>query len=266
VNDTDYYANTPAPPPEPMSAADVTAWLDYSLAELIERRTTLIDGLIEMIADHPEIEETDARTAGVFAENLKMAKALETAALAQIEKTKRPFWDAGKAVDGWRNRYFAPLTDATTKARAVLLDLEQRKAATARRFAEKQAQEAARRAAEAAAAAEAAKAREGLFTPVTDVYEEQRRIAEQEAAKAAQIAQAKPAVLSHTHGHYGARASITTRWTWKVADISKVPLSFLQVNEDMLDAAAKKRDPVTGKPTTDVPGIEWVPQYNLGVR
>jgi len=73
-------------------------------------------------------------------------------------------------------------------------------------------------------------------------------------------------VLSRTVGQYGGVASLATRWTWKITDISKVPLSFIQINEDMMDAAAKKRDPVTGRPTTDVPGTEWVPEYSLGVR
>jgi hypothetical protein len=249
-----------------MDPAEVTAWLDYSLAELVERRLVVEAALREMLAAHPTVAEDDTATAGLFVENLKLAKALETSAKAEIDKIKRPFLDAGRAVDGWRGKYMEALARPVSWARGVLLDLEQRKAATARRLAQEQAQEAARKAQEAAAAAEAARVRDGLFSAATDVYEEERRIAAQQAEAARRLADAKPAVLSNSRGQYGGQASITTRWTWQVKDIAQVPLEFLQVNEAMLDAVAKKRDPVTGRPTRDVPGIEWVPQYSLGVR
>jgi len=255
-------SNAP-PPPEPLSAQQVTEWLDYCLADLVERRNEeVVPALDAMIEAHPQVEDDEA--AALFTDNIRIAGDMERAARERILAEKRPFIDAGKTVDGWRDRFMTTLGAPLQQARAILLDYQTRKAAAARAEAQRRAAEAAERArrdAEAAAAVQ----RRGIFDP-DDGQAHAAADSARAARNAAEIAAGKPAQLAKTVGHYGAVASVRTRWEYEIEDFDKIPLAYLMINDSAIKAAMKQRDKATGRPTTKVPGIRWVEVASLGIR
>jgi hypothetical protein len=72
---------------------------------------------------------TDDETAGVFAENIKMANAVlaEIADLHRAEKT--PYWDHGKTWDYWKNDFVAQIDAVMEPLRATLKAYGERKEA-----------------------------------------------------------------------------------------------------------------------------------------
>jgi hypothetical protein len=77
---------------------------------------------------------------------------------------------------------------------------------------------------------------------------------------------AKTAELSRVRGDYGSVASITVVWTYEVIDIGEVRPELLTVNDAKIKEIMKRRDPVTGRPLANEPGIAWVAERRLGVR
>jgi hypothetical protein len=255
-------SNAP-PPPEPLSAQQVTEWLNYCLADLVERRNDeIVPALNAMIEAYPQVEDDEA--AALFTDNIRIAGDMERAARERILAEKRPFIDAGKTVDGWRDRFMTALGAPLQQARAILLDYQTRKAAAARAEAQRRAAEAAERARRDAEAAAAIQQR-GIFDP-DDGQAHAAADSARAARNAAEIAAGKPAQLAKTIGHYGAVASVRTRWEYEIEDYAAVPIEFTMLNDSAVKAAMKQRDKVTGKPVRKIPGLKWVEVASLGVR
>jgi hypothetical protein len=256
--------NRPAPP-TPLLREQVIEWLDYSLEGLTERRATVLDAMIAMLEGNERI--ADESTAGAYAENVRMAVALERAAKSQIDDAKRPYLDGGRAVDGWRNAFMAPLTQAIQEAKGRLAIWEQYKVALQREEARKRADLAARLAEADRQRAEQAQAEQGLFSASASVLGEVAEASALQAMRAQEQAGAKAATLSRTTGHYGAQASLRTTWTYRVTSLADLPLDLHTHDDTKIKALLRQlRDPQTGRPTSDVPGLEWVEQQNLTVR
>jgi hypothetical protein len=253
-------------PPLPLTREQVIEWLDYQLESLSERRSHVLDAMTAMLEAGPVI--TDARTAGVYAENVRMATALERSAKTEIDAAKRPYIDGGKAVDGWRNAYMLPLQDAVREARARLLAWEQRQTALARAEVQARANEAAERADAERQRVAQAQVQHGLFSPVAAVLGEAAEQAARAALEAQQAVSAKSATLSRTLGHYGAQASIRTVWTHRLVDLAAVPLAYHALDDAKVKAVMRTlpRDPQSGRPLQDIPGLEWVAEETVTVR
>lgn len=261
--DTNIIANTP-PPPAPLSPAQVIEFLDYSFESLLARRDELVPALLAMANAHPLIAEDDEATAGVFVENIAMAKAFLAAVKRAHDEAKRPYIDGGKAVGGWQDRTTAPITAVLARLNTTLLGYVTRKEAKAR-------EEARRLAAEAdaiarKAAAEASRAIKRNSPNYLDKLNEAARLSDAAVDAAAAAQDPKAAELSRTSGMFGAKAHVRTTWSYEVVDIDQVPLEFLTVNDDAVKGAMKDRDRRTGRPVRDIPGIRWLEQRSLGVR
>jgi hypothetical protein len=242
--------NRPAPP-TPLLREQVIEWLDYSLEGLTERRATVLDAMIAMLEGNERIAD----------------ESTERAAKSQIDDAKRPYLDGGRAVDGWRNAFMAPLTQAIQEAKGRLAIWEQYKVALQREEARKRADLAARLAEADRQRAEQAQAEQGLFSASASVLGEVAEASALQAMRAQEQAGAKAATLSRTTGHYGAQASLRTTWTYRVTSLADLPLDLHTHDDTKIKALLRQlRDPQTGRPTSDVPGLEWVEQQNLTVR
>jgi hypothetical protein len=94
-----------------------------------------------------------------------------------------------------------------------------------------------------------------------------RKVEEEAVQLAAEPSRAEAADASRVRGDYGAVASVRTVWTWEIVDQDKIPRAYMTVDGVKVKATAqKKRDPKTGKPLINIPGIRWVMQRSLGVR
>jgi hypothetical protein len=113
-----------------------------------------------------------------------------------------------------------------------------------------QREEAARLAAQAEVQRDADKMAEAVAAE--DRGEALQAKAEAEVVKAAPI-----------RGSYGGTSSVRTTWTFKVDDIGKVPLHYLQVNEAMVTAAIKSAKKIDNKPDISIPGISLVAQRSV---
>jgi hypothetical protein len=256
-------ANTP-PPLNPPTREEVAAWLDYALADLNGRRAEVLDAMAEMLetpVDSPEV-------AGVYVENVRMACDLEKRAKAELDAHKRPYLDAGRVVDGYRNAFLEPLSDRIKSARSALLAWEQAKIAAARAEVARRAALAAEQAEQARLEAERVREREGLFSAATSVLDEAAEAAALAAMRAQQAAEAKGHTLSRTVGSYGATAAVRSTWTHKLIDLAQVPLAFHVLDDAKVKARMRtlERDPVSGRPLADIPGLEWVEEHSLAVR
>ncbi len=157
---------------------------------------------------------------------------------------------AGRAVDA----FFKGMTDQLADIRAGALKVLTRHAEDKeRRRREEMAAEAQRKADEAvrlAAQAEVNNSPALLNRAVA---------AEQESENLLAAAQATPAAaLSRTRGDLGGVSSLRTTYTFEVEDISKVPPSYLLVNEQMVRAAIRTAPKKAGVPQITIPGIRVV--------
>lgn len=251
-------SNTP-PPPTPLTAAEINAYLDYALASLFTRRDALIKALTLTAEMSPRIED-DAQL-GDVAENVKMAGALGRTTEDRRVENKAPFLTGGRVVDMWFRAFVEPLDQAMAPVQRIMDDYGARKLARQRAEAEaarKAAQlEADRLAARAAAALDAGRDADAVL--------EQAALAADVATKADSWADARPAELTRARGVYGATASMRETWAWEIEDIGKIPRAYLMVNPDAIKAAAKARD-ASGKPAIVIPGIRWTSSTRMGVR
>lgn len=256
-------ANAP-PPPTPPTPAEVVAYLDYHLTELIRRRDEEIIPALRNMAG-ATIADGDDEMAGVFAENQRMARALMRTCEDRREEHKRPWLDGGRAVDDWAKRFVAALAPILAPVERELLRYTNRKAQLERD----------RRAALAAAAqAEARKAAEAAAAamskpdnlPEASAKLDEAAVTAARAADAERAAAAKPAELGGVRGIYGTKVSPRTTWRWELIDIDLVPAEYLirQLDVAKLREAARERDPQTRRPLIEIPGIRWVEEQSLG--
>jgi hypothetical protein len=254
-------ANAPLPP-SPLTPEQVVAWLDYELSPLLARRAEVIEQLNDIIAKHPMVE--DDETQGICAESLRLATTLTAASEARRQEQKKPFLEAGRAVDSWQKRYLVPLETAAKPVSTVMLAYADRKEREARARAAAEAKAAREAAAEAERKAEEQR-KAALFSDEAEKAEEEAQKALAAARQAEQQAQGRPADFTRARGDYGAVASVRQTWGWEVEDAAKVPRRFMTIDPAKIREAARPRD-ASGKPTTVIPGIRWVAQRSIGVR
>ena len=261
----DIIANTPAPP-EPLNEQQVRAWMDYVTEPLARRRDDeIIPALIEMLEAHPKIADGDEETAEVFTENISMAVKLQSAAKREHDTQKRPYIDGGNVVTSWLKRFNTVLDRPLAQAKNALIDYGLNKAARAKAEAEERARATAEAATQASIAAGQALKRNPLGEQATALLEEAAQAVDV-AAKAEAAMRAKPAEASRTVGVYGATSTVRTTWWYELEDFDAVPLEFKMVNDDAVKLAMKDRDPISGRPRREIPGLRWIEQHSLQVR
>lgn len=246
-------------PPTPLTPEQILAWLRQDNAPLMARQTEMVGALTKTIDAYTTVD-TDEQ-AGIVAENVRMAKDVIKLTDAAHTAAKAPFLTGGRAVDGWKNGLVGGLTPLIAALQTKLTAFAVRKDAQ-RREAARQQEEAARleaeRQAQAAIAATDASEREVSLAQMEN--------ATKEADKAARTATAAPSTLGQVRGEFGAVSSLRRTWKWRVTDMAKVPLQYLQPDPDAIKAAAAERDPDTRKPTAVIPGIEWYADDQANVR
>lgn len=246
-------------PPAPLTPAEITAFLDDALTGLITRRTELIAALNASAKAHPTIN--DDEILGMAAENVGMANKLARTSNQRHKEQKEPFLEGGRTVDSWFKRFLAPLEAAVRPVQVAMNDYGDRKLARERAVLQRQREDADRQAklaAEKAAVATTDAAREDAWERAAD--------ATTAAEKATKRASVRPAEMTRTYGSYGAVASVRSSWSWIVEDVALVPRDYLCIDEAKIKAAAKERDPVTGRPLATIPGITWAETTKMGVR
>lgn len=251
-------SNTP-PPPAPLDAAQIAAYLDYAGTDLLTRRDELIKALHANAQKYPRIDDDDVL--GRVGENIGLGKKLAALAETARETTKKPFWDGGKAVDAWFRAFLIPLAAAVAPVQTAMNDYGQR--LLAKRRAEQDALRA-RAQAEADRLAEIAAAAIDKGGDA-DVALEQAGAAAGRAEQADTAASARAPDLTRSYGSYGSAISARESWSWEVTDEAIVPRAYMMISPDAIKAAGKVRDR-SGKPTKVIPGIRWVSTTKVGVR
>lgn len=248
-------------PPAPLNKEQIEAYLEYAFADWDARRAELIAALTQ----HGKANATinDDRTLGDVGENVKMARALTRSAEDKRVETTAPFLLGQRTVMAWVKKWTLPIEGAIEPLQRAMNDYGDRKDRAARAEALRQQQEAEKKAAEAAEAASKAlrdNNQAAASAALDDVVD-----ADAEQIEAAAVLDSRPAETTRTYGTYGGVMSGQRTWGWKVTDFAALPDEYKMVNEDMLKAKAKTRDP-SGKPTAVIPGIEWVSSFRMGVR
>ena len=77
---------------------------------------------------------------------------------------------------------------------------------------------------------------------------------------------APSADLSRTRGDFGSVTSLRTTWGFEVDDLTKVPATYLLLNEQMVRAAIRTAPKKDGVPQINIPGIRVVAEQKAGVR
>lgn len=260
----EYGSNAPAPP-KPLTPEEVTAYLDWFLVELVNKRDNEVLPALARDAALGKIEDGDEETAGRLTENARIARALIKTADARREEAKKPYLEGGRAVDAWKKRYEASVLAALAPIDKLMLDYGNRKAAIEKakreEIARKAQEEADRKAAEAAAALKKQKDEAAAAQAIHDAD-----VAAQKAETAQREAQAPAASMGGTTGIYGARSAPRTSWGWEVVNFNLVPDEFKTIDEERVKERSKERDPETRKPIAIIPGIAWVEYRTVGTQ
>ena len=235
-------------PPPPLAPADILAELTVRHAALLARRDELLGGVAHFREAHPTIDSDQVQ--GDAADFTKQIAACVKSARELHAPAKRPFLDAGRAVDAFFKAVAEPLEAGAELVRermtAFALEIEARNRAVREHDAQR-ARDAARR-----ALAEAGP--QGLAA-VDGALAAAERLAQAERA-----AQAPAAALSRSRGAYGSVASLREDWEIEVVDVAQVPARYLSV-----DLALVRRDVLAGGPR-DVPGLSITARKRIGIR
>ena len=249
------------PPPAPLSIAQINEHLEYANERLQRRAAVLIEALQKIVDTIPKIED-DEQLAPI-ATTMKSVNTLIEDAEDERKKSKHPFLEGGRAVDGWFTKLLGDVTIAVgiIQGRANVYQAAKLAAERAvREAAAKAAQEAANKAAAEAAAAMKANA------PSADRALDRAEEAAQAAETAQQAATAAPAEMTTVRSDEGARAGVRRTWSFEVdivelvkaVVVGKASIMFLTHNPETIKLLARDRDPLTRKPLLNVPGITWV--------
>lgn len=222
----------------------LAAWLEHEFAEHQIRTRELAAAFGRfLVATAAGIN--DEATTGRATDFAKQHKA-EIAAIDETRtRIKAPVLHAQRLIDGEGKKLADPL-------KATVAVIEQRigvflrqKADAARKAAEQEAQ----RLAEAAHAA----MREAEAAPENT---EAAIVALHDAQQAEALATAPTPELSRTRSMNGSLAGLKDQWSYRVADITKVPAAYLTINDVMIKAMMKS----AGKQIADlkIPGLEFV--------
>lgn len=232
----------------------IDAWLDYKLAEDAQQRTRVLERLNELIDETAVI--TSEEQMGTLGENRLIAEALQRAVEADRVARKAPYLERSQLIDKRHYDIIRSIDPTLAIVRRMMDTFQERKIAKARReareAAEKARAEAERLAQQAARIASASRVPERAAQAI-----QQAADAAAEADRKQARAEAKPAELARAKGPLGGTISARTRWDFKVVNRELVPdrlkiISSALVREEMGD-----RDS-SGRPTAEIPGIEWV--------
>lgn len=264
---SDYGINAPAPP-APLTADQIKAYLDYFLAELIRKRDEELIPALKNWGTPPKgrefvfIKDGDEDGAGIFTENVTIARALLRTLEDRRKEVKAPFLTGGKTVDDWCKDFADKLVEHIVPLDRALMDYTTRKDAI---VAKRKAEEARLKREEEQRKIEAAQATMQREAPEAVVAKRLDDAAKASAAAdRAAVAAVNPRAGRSVKGIYGGRVTQVTSWEWEVEDFSKVPVEGLMVNPDWVKEMARERDPNTRRPVKDIPGIKWVEYRTLG--
>lgn len=212
------------PPPDLLIGEALRERLHDEHGGLIRRK----DDLLAAASRIPAI--TDDDLAGRASDYIAQIKACAKAADAARVGEKEPYLEGGRAVDGFFKAITSPLEDVEKKVKQSLTVYHREKEAEERRRrmeAERIAREEAdakRR--EAEAAAKVLRDQQSLDDAIA--ADKAARLAEADAVKATQAAEAKPAELSRIRGEYGAVSSLRTDWVFDGLDRHQIDLEALR--------------------------------------
>lgn len=219
-------------PPEPLTPAQVTKTVAEAHVALTERCDQLVRGVADFLAKHPNIETEDQAAAAT--ENMAMIGKALTMAEDQRDIAKRPYWEAGKAVDAWFKAVKLALETASKQIAAPAtvhaLRIKSERKEEARLAALVAAREADRIAQAAQEAADAAQ-------PSADRLLDAALVASKVAEAAQAKASAKPATFSRTVGTYGSTSSLRQSYDVEVTDLAAVPREFFSLDMPALRRA-----------------------------
>jgi FtsZ-interacting cell division protein YlmF len=248
-------------PPEeiidPQDPEILRARLGRDHADLLRRFVELEQGAARI----PAVKtEADAQRIVDFV--AQQCTPLKTEAKQIHDREKKPFLQCGKVVDEFFLRRIerfgvvvaqvsqhAELFYKRKKVEQRQREEEQRRRAAAE--AHRAAEEAARLQVEArktAATDRAAAARLGV----------EAQEAEERAAVAQAIVEAPPAA-TRIHGDYGAVAFEKTRWRFEVVDPTQIPLGYLKLDDDAINAAIADG-------VREIPGLEIFEEHQFQIR
>lgn len=221
-----------------LNPSSLSPWIEFNYAEHAAAIAALLERFIKF-SDVTSLGIHDDFTAGHsadFARDLKQA----SAALDETRtKIKKPVLHAQRLIDGEAKKLTDRVTAAVREVEARVTTYLRMKEAEARAAAEA---EAARLALEAdAAMAEARSTSNGHDIEVANAILE-------DAAKAEEMANAKALELTRTRGTQGALTALKDNWVFSLDDITKVPTTYLQLNDAVIKAAIRSG-------VRDIPGI-----------
>ena len=230
------FGHNAPPPPRPLDAEQIRAWLDFEFSSLRERVTALSRDLAEQSERVATIDTEEQMLA--FADNLRMAKAAGRTAEDRRKEAKAPFLDGGREIDAWFREVMSPL-DAPMRAIQAGMDAYQaRVAAEKRKAAEEAAGKAREEAARLAAAAAAAAFAEKEEGEAADAIAKAQR-AEVRAERADDKAAGSPAALVRAHSDLGTVATAKETLEFEIIDEALVPRKFLVVDGNRIRSALR---------------------------
>lgn len=202
--------------------------LSLLIDDLTERNRPIIDRAAELIesADRAPMICADEATAGKLADLVKLLNASRKALDGQRAAEKEPYRKKGDAVHGFFITIMDRIDAKVTAIKKPLGDYLKLKADAERRAADeaaKLAREEAQRLAEQAQKHEQAHQPQEAAAALDGAV-----LAEQNAAEAQKVAQAKPADLASTRGSYGSRGGLSTRWVGAVESRADLDLEALR--------------------------------------
>ena len=202
--------------------------LTLLIDSLTERNRPILDRAAELIesADRAPTTCADEATAGKLADLVKLLNASRMALDGQRATEKEPFRKKGDAVHGFFVTIMDKIDVKVAAIKKPLGDYLKLKADAARRAAEEAARlalEEAQRLAEQAQKHEQSHQSEEAAAALDGAV-----LAEQNAADAQKVAQAKPADLASTRGSYGSRGGLSTRWVGIVESRADLDLETLR--------------------------------------
>lgn len=242
----------------PNDQAVVTEKLDEKTSELRQRH----DSLLAAIQRMPTSVEDD-EMAGKFADMIKQISACSKSLEGMRVAEKEPYMTLSRVVDG----YFKKFTDSLDTAKRTAtrpLEAYLRRKEEARREAEREAARVAReesaRLQREAAELERANMPDLANRTISDAVR-----ADEVAAEAEKLSEAKPADLARTRGDYGSLATLRTVWVGEIVDRNALPKDTLWpfLSLDVIQKAVNAYVKAGGR---DLAGAKIYEQSNAQVR
>lgn len=260
-------SNTPAGP-QPMTDAQIDAWLEFELDALNKRRLDVLESLMELDAAFPVVASENDQ--GVLAEAYRMANAVRRTSDTRRKELKQPFLDGGRRVD----KYFATAIGALDQPMDSLnrkMTAYANKLIAERRKALELEQERLRQI-ELERHAEAQRAMQDQQAAQQIEALDRAAAASADAERAFQAAAAPTRDLARVRGDMGANATIREFIDVQIADVDAIPRYLLV--PDMIKARSEARalwNDVTQRDairagTLGIPGFRLVVTRETQVR